>query len=50
MDSKTMKIVSLVLTLAGLAIGAAEKIMADKKMEATIAQKVTEAFAKGAGS
>ena len=50
MNGKTLKILSIGLTLAGALIGLAEGVLGDKKMEAAVAKKVAEAFAKGAGS
>lgn len=51
MSSKVLKILSIVVAIAAFGIGQAASFIADKRMDATIAEKVAEALSKkGAGS
>lgn len=46
MNSKLMKIASIVLPIAGAAIGLATNFVDDKKLDDKVAQKVAEAITK----
>lgn len=50
MNSKTLKILSIALTVAGAILGLAQGALNDRKMDEVIAKKVAEALSKGAGS
>ena len=50
MSGKTLKILSIVVTIVGFGISQLAGFIARKEMDNTIAEKVAEAFSKGAGS
>ena len=50
MNSKLLKILSIDATVVGVGATLFSNFVGKKEMENTIAEKVAEAFAKGAGS
>lgn len=50
MNAKTLKILSVVIAVVGFGLNQVAGIIAKKELDNIVAQKVAEAFAKGAGS
>lgn len=46
MSNKVIKILSVVTTIAGIAVTVVSEIISQKKLDMTIAEKVSEAVAK----
>ena len=50
MSAKTLKILSIVVAVIGFGISQVAGIIAKKELDNTIAEKISEALSKGAGS